>query len=225
MSPSKMAYAPMSPNAWLRYSLIERVLTRLPHARSFVEVGCGVGALASRLAARYDYVGYEPDQVSFQTAKARIGRGVIVNDFLPTTPTREFDVLGAFEVLEHQADDQSTIAQWRWWIRPGGQILLSVPANPGRFAAADAMAGHYQSDTPPALKDLLRRFEFDDISVWSYGFPLGYLLEFARNLLARRAAGQTYESRTAASGRFYQPNDRLGWTTQYGTAPFRLIQS
>ena len=59
---------------------------RAPDASSFLEVGCGMGALAARLVERYDYVGYEPDIQSCQIARLRVaGRGDIRNDFLPGT--------------------------------------------------------------------------------------------------------------------------------------------
>jgi hypothetical protein len=70
---------------------------------------------------------------------------------------------------------------------------------------------------------------FTEIEIRQYGFPLGYLLETARNVIARRrlaaAAGRSAAERTAGSGRFLQPSGRvLGATTQWGTAPFRLLQ-
>ncbi len=72
--------APLTPNAWLRYELVKRIL---PAGISDVlEVGCGQGALGIRLAQRYRYLGVEPDRVSWSVASARIGaagRGEVRN--------------------------------------------------------------------------------------------------------------------------------------------------
>ena len=221
-----MTAAPFSPNAWLRYDGLLELLRRIPHASSFVEVGCGMGALASRLVDRYEYVGYEPDAQSCEIARQRVaGRGVIINDVLPSIPTRRFDILGAFEVLEHLKDDRTSLERWREWILPGGHLLLSVPANPSRYAAADAAAGHYRRYERAGLARLVEQAGFDDVTVWSYGFPLGYALEFARNRFASNAPASTpYHARTAASGRFHQPSDRAATLLQLGTAPFRIMQ-
>jgi SAM-dependent methyltransferase len=220
-----MPDVPFAPNAWLRYDMLRQLLARVPEARSFVEVGCGMGALASRLVERYEYVGYEPDRQCWEIARARVaGRGVVINAFLPPVPTRGFQILGAFEVLEHQKEDRESLAAWREWIVPGGHILLSVPANPERYAAADAMAGHYRRYTRAGLADVLERSGFDAITVWSYGFPLGYALELARNALAPRAGLQALETKTAASGRFYQPTGRGASLIRLGTKPFRVMQ-
>ena len=207
--------------------MIQAFLERIPDASSFLEVGCGMGALAARLVDRCEYVGYEPDATSFEVARRRVaGRGVVINGVLPAAPTRCFRVLGAFEVLEHLKDDGAALAQWREWICPGGHVMLSVPANPRRFAAADAAVGHYRRYTRDSLTRILERAGFDAITVWSYGFPLGYVLEFARNFLASgaRADGTPIGARTAASGRFHQPSDRAAALVQLGTAPFRVMQ-
>lgn len=220
-----MTVGPMSPNAWLRYDLVQELLGRIPEASSFLEVGCGMGALAVRLVDRYEYVGYEPDAQSCQAARSRVaGRGVIVNDILPATPTGLFDILGAFEVLEHLKDDRASLMAWREWIRPGGHVILSVPANPARFGAADIAVGHYRRYDATGLASLLEASGFDQVTVWSYGFPLGYALELARNLLALWSSAQAREARTAGSGRFYQPRQRFAWLTRLGTAPFRMVQ-
>jgi hypothetical protein len=76
---------------------------------------------------------------------------------------------------------------------------------------------------------LLASCGLTDIEVRQYGFPLGYSLEKARNLIARRrltaAPGRSLTERTAASGRLLQPASRAqGAATRYGTAPFRLLQ-
>ena len=68
-----------------------------------------------------------------------------------------------------------------------------------------------------------------EIEIRQYGFPLAYLLETARNAIARRrlaaAADTSAAERTAGSGRFLQPSGSArGAATQWGTAPFRLLQ-
>lgn len=220
-----MPDAPFSPNAWLRYDLLRQMLARLPEAASFVEVGCGMGALATRLVDRYEYVGYEPDPQSWAAARSRVaGRGVVINDVLPAAPTRTFHILGAFEVLEHLPDDAASLAAWRGWIRPGGHLVLSVPAHPDRYGPADAAVGHYRRYDRASLARLLERCAFDDVTVWSYGFPLGYALELARNRLASDAGALSCETRTAASGRFHQPSDRAATMVRLATAPFRVMQ-
>ncbi len=217
----------LSPNAWLRYDAIRAALGDRGRGRTVLEVGCGGGALGARLARDFDYTGYEPDTESFETARSRlaaVGRGRVRNELLPAEPTRSFDVVCAFEVLEHIEDDAAAVDRWRSWLRPGGRLVLSVPANPRRFGPADEAVGHYRRYTRAGLETLLDAAGFSDIDVVMVGFPFGYVLEFVRNRLARRSSGGTIEERTAGSGRWFQLGAAFGVVAAVVAAPFRLIQ-
>ena len=91
------------------------------------------------------------------------------------------------------------------------------------------MAGHFRRYDPEAMAVLLTSCGFTDIQVRQYGFPLGYLLEAARNQIARRrlaaSPGQSLAERTAGSGRLLQPSGgAIGAVNRWGTAPFRVVQ-
>ncbi len=90
------------------------------------------GALLHDLADRgYSGVGVE------LSGKARsIAREVLAGDerfsieaSVPDGPAESFDLLTAFEVLEHIEDDAGALASWLELVKPGGQILISVPAH------------------------------------------------------------------------------------------------
>ncbi len=222
--------APLTPNAWLRYDVVARMLP--DGVRDVLEVGCGQGALGARLARRYDYLGLEPDQASCAVAQRRIkaaGRGEVRNIGVDGLGPAQFDLVCAFEVLEHIDDDVAAVRQWAARLRPGGWLLLSVPAHQRRYGPADELVGHFRRYDPAAITALLASCGLTDIEVRQYGFPLGYALEAARNIISRRrlaaASTRSVAERTAASGRLLQPASRArGAAAQYGTAPFRLVQ-
>jgi SAM-dependent methyltransferase len=218
---------PLSPNGWLRWELVRRLLDGVTGVGSVLEIGAGQGGMGWRLAQRYDYRGYEPDADSFQVAERRIGKvwpGEVLNTSLPAVPDRLFDLAIACEVLEHMEHDEIALQEWARWVRPHGHLLMSVPANPNRFGPCDSAVGHYRRYDRPRCERLFQGAGFEVLSLWSYGFPLGYLLEFARNRLASRVGEGQMVARTAASGRFRQPRDRQRALTNVGTFPFRLLQ-
>ena len=238
-----MSLPPLSPNAWLRWDVVQRLLP--PSADSVLEVGCGQGSLGARLSLGRDYLGVEPDTQSSATARARVaaagGGGEVRTGVVEEVvePGRSFDLVCAFEVLEHLEDDAGALASWRGRVRPGGWLLLSTPAFQSRFAAADQMVGHYRRYEPAQLERLLREQGLTDVQVVVYGGPLGHVLEAARNALSRRrlrSAGtpgaaaepdqdqDQMQQRTHGSGRLFQPPAALGLLTQVGTAPFRVAQ-
>lgn len=220
-----MGLPPLSLNAWMRYDVVTRLLQDLD-ARSVLELGAGEGALGARLALRHDYLGLEPDARSFERARARIEHGqVLQGDLSALEPGAVFDLVCAFELLEHLEDDAAALREWHGCVRPGGWLLLSVPALGRRWGAADVKAGHRRRYEREELATLLRSAGFDPARIENYGFPLGNALEHGRNLVARFADRRgSAEERTAASGRWLQPPDWAAPATELASAPFRLLQ-
>lgn len=206
---------PLMPNAAMRWDVVSRLL---PAALGdVIEIGCGQGAAAVRLARRADrFVALEPDPKSFAIAKARVGNlGTVRNMSSADLPDEErFDTLCAFEVLEHIEDDRAALQDWVSRLRAGGRIVLSVPAYPGRFSHADEVAGHFRRYDRSGMAALLEGAGLQNIEIVHYGFPSGHVLEAARNYLARQhlageAGGMDIAQRTASSGRMFQPGSAV----------------
>ncbi len=222
--------APLAPNAWLRYEVVQRML---PAGISDVlEVGCGQGAVGARLAQRYRYLGVEPDQASYAVASERIraaGRGEVRNIAVEDLGEEQFDLICAFEVLEHIEDDAAALKEWSSRLRARGWLLLSVPAHQHRYGPFDELVGHFRRYDPGAMTALLSSVGFTVVQLRQYGFPLGFALEAGRDLIGRRrlgtAATASVAERTAGSGRLLQPSGRLrGTATRWATAPFRVME-
>ena len=149
---------PLSPNGWLRWEVVSRLLP--PGRLDVLEMGCGQGGFGARLAQRYHYLGVEPDAVSCTVARARVeaaggGGEVRQGDESVVAADELFDLVVAFEVIEHIEDDASALAAWASHLRPGGWLLLSTPAWQKRFGPADEMVGHFRRYDPPVLRSRL----------------------------------------------------------------------
>lgn len=223
--PPRLRPPALSISASLRLPLIENWLDVI-RPGSVLEVGAGMGAMGFRLASRYDYRGYEPDPTSHQVAAARLaslGRGEVINSTVPTDPDRQFELLVAFEVLEHIEDDGNALLKWVRWLAPQGQILVSVPAHPERFGPCDEMVGHCRRYTREDLSGLIESAGLEPVSTESWGMPFGYALEGVRNRLARRRHDH-HEVGTPGSGRLYQPPSALGRTVELVMKPLAALQ-
>ncbi|MCL6538447.1 MAG: class I SAM-dependent methyltransferase [Acidothermus sp.] len=229
-----MGGPPLTPHARLRWAIVKRIVSELEPA-TILEIGCGQGGFGARLARRARYLGVEPDPTSFTVARHRIESvgGTVVNTRVEALPAHsEFDLVCAFEVLEHIEDDAQALAAWRAYLKPGGHLLLSTPAWQTRFHHADRLVGHYRRYSPTDLTTLLTDTGYADAKVILYGWPLGYLLEAVRNrLAATRGVAQeegsnptTMEARTARSGRLFQPKTVTGAIIHVGVAPFAALQ-
>jgi len=219
----------LSLHAWLRYDAILRQLRRATGVRSILEIGAGQGAVGVMLARSYSYTGLEPDPASFAVAKSRFdtaGLQRLVNGDLSALATNDvFDLVCAYEVLEHLEDDTGAVAEWVERVRPGGWILLSVPAGRKRMGTADRKAGHFRRYDRDDLASVLDSVGLTESCIVTYGFPLGYALEAGRNLLARRLENRgSMADRTAASGRWLQPPDWAAPATWAAALPMRALQ-
>jgi SAM-dependent methyltransferase len=61
----------------------------------------------------------------------------------------EFDLIGAFDMLEHVKEDEEVLSQMYQATRKGGGILLTVPHHPFLWSASDYLARH---ERPAAIR-------------------------------------------------------------------------
>jgi SAM-dependent methyltransferase len=221
---------PLTTAAWLRSDAVARALDRVRPER-VLEVGAGRGAMGWRLARRCtSYVGLEPDPDSFAVARERLagvpGAEMRNGDVGALAAGEVFDLVCAFEVLEHVEDDAGELRRWAAHLRAPGWLLLSVPAHQSRFGPTDEAVGHVRRYDRRPLVATLEAGGFRPVETTAWGAGAGHLLEWARDrITTRRPAPSTQHERTARSGRFLQPSSRLaGAATAVLAAPGRVVQ-
>ena len=226
-----MTLPPLAPNPRLRWDAIEPYLADLPGDARILELGSGGGAVATRLARLGTYVGVEPDEQSLALARSRLLPPAKVVPSIDDVNLHDFDLLCSFEVLEHLEDDLGELRRWLTRVRPSGTVIVSVPAHRHRFATHDKIVGHFRRYDPADLARLLRDAGLVDIEVHAYGFPLGYPLEWIRNILAvgdarrlRSPEPTDLSELTARSGRLRQPRAWMSLMIDIATWPFRMLQ-
>lgn len=202
---------PLTVTAWLRWDVVERLLP-ISSGR-VLDIGAGSGSLGSLLAERFEYVGIEPDRTSYEKARLRLGkRGRVLNrSFEEFVADEPFDLVCAFEVLEHIEDDAAALQQWTRVLRPGGWLLVTVPHGRARFGPGDERMGHFRRYEAGDLTSLLEAAGLRQTSAVVFASPWGNVQEAVRNIVFRlRPSRMAIAARTAESGRFLHPP---GWAS------------
>src|SRR3546814_2416743 len=136
-----------APRYLLRRARILSQLRGLP-ASELLEIGPGAGMLMQELSARgFTCHALETSPPAHQLVwalSARYGHQIDLHYAAAAEWQQRFPLVMAFEVLEHIEDDHAALRQWLGWLKPGGILLMSVPAHPSQWNAADVWAGHFR---------------------------------------------------------------------------------
>ena len=92
----------------------------------------------------------------------------------------EFDVIGAFDVLEHIQEDERVLAEMERAVKRGGGILITVPHHPFLWSDSDDFARHVRRYKTRELRDKVERAGFEVVRVTSFVSVLLPLLIVSR---------------------------------------------
>jgi SAM-dependent methyltransferase len=141
-------------------------------AESLLEVGCGTGfVLAGVRAARPQMrlAGAELYPHALGFTRARVPDAELLQLDATRMPyDAEWDVAGAFDVLEHIEDDEAALAGLVRAVRPGGGVLITVPQHPSLWSAADDYAHHCRRYTRRELVGRARAAGVDVLRTTSF---------------------------------------------------------
>jgi 2-polyprenyl-3-methyl-5-hydroxy-6-metoxy-1,4-benzoquinol methylase len=145
-------------------ALARRVIRDLPDGFRILEVGCGSGnvlrVLQTLAADRGRVEGLEMSPQAADVARARTGLSVTNGYVSDLDPYAKYDVIAAFDVLEHIADDTQVLVQMRERMIPGGRLILTVPAHQSLWSPFDVASGHERRYSMRTLTRTLRAAGF-----------------------------------------------------------------
>jgi SAM-dependent methyltransferase len=174
-------------NFWFRARnrLIIWALERyFPQAATFMEIGCGTGFVLSGIRQAFPELTLSGSEIfsdGLAFAAERLPGVALYQMDARRIPFREeFDVIGAFDVLEHIREDEQVLSQMYQATRQHGGILVTVPQYPFLWSQADDYAHHVRRYRARELKDKVRRAGFNVIRLTSFVSMLLPLLMLSR---------------------------------------------
>ena len=133
--------------------LIRREIA-LPAGARILEVGCGTGHNLPMLQAYGEVDAIEIDEAARDIASRRLGRQVMDAPLpdLPAIANASYDLIAMLDVLEHIEADRDALIALAAKLRPGGRLLITVPAHPWMWSAHDVVNHHKRRYTRRSLK-------------------------------------------------------------------------
>ena len=124
-----------------------------------LDIGCGTGAMLDELKPFGTVVGadFSPEALQFcvtRGAPAELARADVRR--LPFADGA-FDVVTAMDIIEHIDDDKAAASEIFRVLKPGGRLLVTVPAFSSLWSEHDEALHHFRRYTTPRLQDLFQR--------------------------------------------------------------------
>lgn len=131
----------------------------LPEHARILEIGCGTGHNLPMLAKFGTVDAIEIDPAAREIASERLGRPV-GDAPLPALPGIErgaYDLIAVLDVVEHIEDDVAALKAMAECLKPGGKILIAVPAHQWMWSAHDVVNHHHRRYSKATLVAAIER--------------------------------------------------------------------
>jgi ubiquinone/menaquinone biosynthesis C-methylase UbiE len=169
------------------YSLIEQL--NLPASAAILEVGCSAGPLLLQLqqAGFTNLTGIDISETAIALGQKRGLQSISVMDGAKLAfPDAAFDLIIASDVLEHIADDAKAMQEWARVLKPGGRLIVFVPAFQHLCSSHDVFNHHFRRYTKEQLKSIVTGagLQVKRNSYWNFSlyFPTWLVRKLQNNL-------------------------------------------
>lgn len=132
-----------------------RTCPRQPRLR-LLDCGAGTGAFATEMQAKTEVVAMDDHQEALLVLRKRLTPGSVVQGSCTAIPFEDncFDALTALDVLEHIPSHHQAAQEMVRVVKPGGLILVTVPALRCLWSDWDVSLHHQRRYSKPELLDL-----------------------------------------------------------------------
>lgn len=182
---------------WLKYlgqadQYNEWVFSQIsPHlGYDVLEIGCGIGNFTALLAEKCRQVVAVDIDKEYVSAAQRRFSGTPSIEVHQKDATQEqwegcFDTVVMLDVLEHIDDDIGVLRLIAKSLKPGGNLVIKVPALQSLYCPMDKAIGHYRRYDRESLHDTLSRGGFETHSLWFFNL-LGMMGWWVNGKLLKR---------------------------------------
>lgn len=174
----------------VRNEVIKIITNRFIHPstnKSFLEIGCGNGFVLDLLdKLGFSLTGLDIYLEGLKLARNRVKSKLICADIYKLKPQEKYDAIGLFDVIEHIEDDRFFLKKSSGFLKTGGKIILTVPADMKLWSQIDQISGHKRRYTKKSLSDLLEKCGYNIEFISYFNFLL-----YVPQLMFRKFSNQS----------------------------------
>jgi SAM-dependent methyltransferase len=176
-----------------RLEIIQTYMKRASRNRfspAILNVGCGTGGTIGMLEkfGAVDNVDTSDDAIKFAKKLGYRNITKVDNIHLPFKD-EVYDIVGAFDVLEHIEDHKGALAEWKRVLKNDGAIVITVPAYQWLWSGHDVTMHHWRRYTMKSLTALAAEADLKpERKSYAIGFSLPLVAGFR---LASKILGWT----------------------------------
>ncbi len=161
---------------------------RLPAGARLLEAGCGMGGNLAMLAGFGHVSAFEPDAEARRIVSRESGLQIREGRLPDEVPfdAEAFDLVAALDVLEHVEEDSASLATLRNKLRPGGWLVITVPAFSFLWSAHDRIHHHKRRYRKAELVRLASEAGLTPVKVSYFNtllFPIIAMVRLVKGLL------------------------------------------
>jgi 2-polyprenyl-3-methyl-5-hydroxy-6-metoxy-1,4-benzoquinol methylase len=160
--------------------LMALILNQLHPGIKILDIGAGIGTFANRLNKEgYDVLCFEPDPKQSEFIKAN---RIPVATSIEEIEISSLDFIYSLNVLEHIDDDVDALKRWYTLLKPGGRMLIYVPAFQLLYSSMDKKVGHFRRYKKNELLTKAKLAGFNIIGA-EYADSIGFFASIAYKYL------------------------------------------
>jgi SAM-dependent methyltransferase len=176
-----------------RRDILADYLTRwggLPKDARILEIGCGTGHNLPMLAQFGEIDAIEIDETAGAKASERLGKPVGTSPLpeLVGVEPGSYDLVAVLDVIEHVEDDVAALKAIATALKPGGKILITVPAHQWMWSAHDVVNHHKRRYSKVGFEALLAKAGLQGSKLGYFNsllFPVAVAARFAGKLMGK----------------------------------------